>query len=143
MKNILVVCIGNICRSPMAQGILATQLPQVSVSSAGIGALVGMPADDKAQSLMRMRGIDIGGHFARQVTQGMCTQSDLILVMDSEQRRHLEEAYTLALGMIFRLGEFSKKDIPDPYGQSQEAFRDVLTLIDEGVHEWLHRIQKL
>jgi protein-tyrosine phosphatase len=143
MKSILVVCEGNICRSPMAQGLLADALPQAQVRSAGLGALVGMPADETAVRLMREHDIDITGHRAVQITRQMCTQADIVLAMDPEQRKRLEAMYPQACGRIFRLGEYTKRDIPDPYRQSELAFREALSLIDEGVREWLQRIHRL
>lgn len=143
MTSILVVCEGNICRSPMAQGLLAAALPTMQVRSAGLGALVGMPADVTALQLMRERGIDLRAHRATQINRAMCLESDIVLVMDSEQRTRLESLYPQARGRVFRLGEYTKRDIPDPYRQGQQAFRDALTLIDEGAQEWLRRIHKL
>ena len=143
MNSILVVCEGNICRSPMAEGLLATALPQMQVRSAGLGALVGMPADETAVRLMQDRGIDITSHRAVQINRQMCVQAEMVLVMDTDQRIRLETMYPQACGRVFRLGEYAKRDIPDPYRQSELAFREALSLIDEGVREWLHRIHRL
>jgi len=143
MKQILVVCEGNICRSPMAQGLLAAALPQVQVRSAGLGALVGMPADETAIRLMQARGVDISAHRAIQITRAMCVEADVVLVMDAGQRKRLEALYPQACGRVFRVGEYTQSDIPDPYRQSEAAFRDALSLIDEGLREWLHRIHRL
>ena len=143
MNRVLVLCEGNICRSPMAQGLLAAALPNAQVHSAGLGALVGMPADETAVRLMNDRGIDISAHRAQQVSRSLCTQADLVLVMDTEQRQRLEGMYPQARGRVFRLGEHLKRDIPDPYRQPEMAFRDALLLIDHGAREWLRRIQQL
>lgn len=143
MRSILVVCEGNICRSPMAEGLFAAALPQAEVRSAGLNALSGMPADDTAVRLMQGRGIDITAHRALQITRELCSQADLVLVMSTEQRKRLEEKYPFACGRTYRLGEFSKRDIPDPYRQPEWAFQESLQLIDHGVREWLQRIQKI
>jgi protein-tyrosine phosphatase len=143
MKSILVVCIGNICRSPMAQGLLADALPGMQVRSAGLGALVGMPADPTAVRLMQDRGIDISEHRALQLTRQMCLDSEIVLVMDTEQRQNVEELYPQSKGRVFRLGEFSKRDIPDPYRKSEAAFRASFSLIDESVRDWIERIKRL
>lgn len=143
MKSILVICEGNICRSPMAQGLLAHALPGMQVRSAGLGALVGSPADETAIRLMQERGIDISGHRATQINRAMCLESDVVLVMDPAQRARVEALYPQARGRVFRLGEHTKRDIPDPYRQREQAFRSALSLIDEGAQEWLRRIHKL
>lgn len=143
MKRILVVCEGNICRSPMAEGLLKAALPQASVRSAGLGALVGMPADEIAVRLMRARGIDIAPHRAVQITGDLCRQHELVLVMSAEQRKRLEQLYPFACGKVFRLGEFDKRDVPDPYRLPEAAFREALQHIDSGVRAWLQRIHKI
>ena len=83
MKSVLVVCIGNICRSPMGQALLAAAAPGIEVTSAGTGALIGQQADPIARELMTARGLDIEGHVARQINQAMCQSADLILTMDN------------------------------------------------------------
>ncbi len=142
MKNILVVCEANICRSPMAQGSLAAALPNVTVRSAGLSALSGMPADATAVRLMRGRGLDISAHRALQITRELCQQAELVLVMTAEQREQLEKVYPFACGRVFRLGEYSRFDVPDPHRQPEKAFRESLQLIDLGMREWLQRIQQ-
>ncbi len=143
MKSILVVCEGNVCRSPMAQGLLAAALPDVKVHSAGLHAVSGMPADETAARLMQRRGIDISAHRAVQVNRQMCVQAEMVLVMETDQRKRLEALYPQACGRVFRLGEYTRRDIPDPYSQPEIAFRDALSLIDEGLREWLNRIQRI
>lgn len=143
MERILTVCTGNICRSPMAQAILAEALPGVTVESAGTSAMVGMPADEGAQHLMRQRGLDLREHRARQVTAEMCRRADLVLVMDTTQREWLERNYPVARGRVFRIGEHVGMDVPDPYRQGETAFREALAVIDTGVRHWLERIRKL
>jgi protein-tyrosine phosphatase len=140
MNNILVVCEGNICRSPMAEGLLAASLPGAHVGSAGLGALSGMPADETAIRLMRARGIDISAHRAVQLTRDACKRAELVLVMTTEQRKRIEESYPFACGRVYRVGEFKKRDVPDPYRQPEHVFQDVLQMIDDGVREWLLRI---
>jgi protein-tyrosine phosphatase len=126
MKTVLTVCIGNICRSPMAEGLLAAGLPHLRVVSAGTGALVGKPADATAQALMRARGIDISGHVAQQVSQMLCRQADLILVMDLAQRRYLESTYPFVRGKVFRIADTMAAGRARPLPQGDAAFERAL-----------------
>lgn len=143
MKSILVVCEGNICRSPMAQGLLRAALPHMTVLSAGLNALSGRPADEAAVRLMKARGIDITPHRAVQINRELCIWAELVLVMSSDQRKRLEQAYPAVCGRVYRLCEFTKTDVPDPFRKPEQAFRESLQMIDQGVREWLQRIQKL
>ncbi|MDB5898015.1 MAG: protein tyrosine phosphatase [Ramlibacter sp.] len=143
MKSILVVCEGNICRSPMAEGLLAAALPGVKLQSAGLNAVLGAPADEMAIELMSGRGIDIGAHRARQITRQMCLEADLVFVMEREQRQRLEKTYPEACGRVFRLGEHVGQDVPDPYRQPASAFRTALSIIDDGIGHWVQRIRRL
>ena len=138
-NHILIVCMGNICRSPMGEALMIRQLsaqPQMSVTSAGITALVGYPADETTQALLLEQGIDISAHRARQLTGAMLRQTDLILVMETGHKRAIEMIDPSARGKIYRLGEWGGFDIPDPYRQPRQAFEQSLQLIQRGVTDW-------
>lgn len=140
ISSILTVCVGNICRSPMAEGLLRAQLPEAEISSAGIGALSGQPVDTHAIELMRELGIDISAHRARQLSTRMCQQADLILVMEAEQKRMIENLYQATRGKIFVLGQHGNFDVFDPYRQGRGRFEECLKLIAQGVDNWVARI---
>ncbi|HDR8933750.1 MULTISPECIES: low molecular weight protein-tyrosine-phosphatase [Burkholderia] len=140
IRSILVVCIGNICRSPMAEAMLASALPGCIVQSAGVGALVGAQADPIARELMREKGFDIECHRARQLLRSHCMHADLVLVMDTEQKRHVERLNPLSRGRVFRMGEFGDVDIRDPFRGGRDAFVSALGSIERGVSEWSKRI---
>jgi len=128
----------------MAEGLLRPRLPEgVEVSSAGLMALVGNKAERNARDLMQLRGIDISDHRARQLTDEMCTSAELILVMDANQKREIEEAFPLSRGRVFRLGEKSHMDIFDPYRMHMEDFSRCLDYIAQGVSDWSERINKM
>ncbi|BEU28331.1 low molecular weight protein-tyrosine-phosphatase [Paraburkholderia steynii] len=141
IRSILTVCIGNICRSPMAEGLLRARLPKYQILSAGLGALSGMPPDQLARELMHERGIDIDAHRAIQLGALHCSSADMILVMDTEQKRTIEQRYRSTRGKVFRLGEFQGLDIFDPYRGTRADFERCLELIALGVDEWAERIK--
>ena len=143
IQHVLAVCIGNICRSPMAEALLAQALTDCDVSSAGLSAMIGRPADLIARDLMKERGISIEQHRARQISLDLCQRADLILVMDLEQRRDLERRYPFASGKVFRLCEHEKRDVPDPYQAGRAAFQTSLALIEDGATQWANRISRL
>ncbi|RDK10477.1 low molecular weight protein-tyrosine-phosphatase [Cupriavidus lacunae] len=143
IKTVLVVCIGNICRSPMAEGLLKQALPEVNVMSAGLGALTGKPADAHAIDLMQELGVDITGHRAKPLTRSMTTHADLILVMDNAQRQDIQHLHPATTGRVFRIGELAKFDVPDPYREARPAFENVLQLLQRGVEAWVPRIRAL
>lgn len=139
-KKILVLCVGNICRSPTAEYLLRRQLAgrDIQVSSAGLGALVGRPIEGHAMELLQEHGIDATSHRARQLDAQMLRDADLVLGME---RRHLAAAARLApeaSGKLFLLGKWLEFDgVPDPYRQPRQAFEDVYGLIERGVGSWL------
>ncbi|QNA89676.1 low molecular weight phosphotyrosine protein phosphatase [Massilia sp. Dwa41.01b] len=143
MNNILVVCIGNICRSPMAEAYLQAKLPGSRVTSSGVGALEGRSADPNAVQLMSEELIDIRGHVARQISVLDVSQADLILVMDKEQKRWIESRFTSARGKVFRICEQQEIDVPDPYREGIESFRHALQLIKIGADVWAKNIKKM
>lgn len=138
-SRILTVCIGNICRSPMAEAALAGRLRsrgfEVTVESAGIAALVGRPADPMAQAVMLERGIDISSHRARQLTPELIRSFELVLVMDAEQQRAVEAMSPSARGRVHRIGRWSSFDVPDPYRRDRPAFDQAFALIERGVDD--------
>jgi len=144
IKHILVVCVGNICRSPMAEALLRSALRDqgdFTVESAGLGALVGHPADDKALELMGEINEDVSEHRARQIHPDMVKKADLVLVMEAGHKRSIDIADSTARGKVSRLGEWQDRDIGDPYRQPKTAFADALQEIQEGVASWVQKIK--
>ncbi len=126
-KRFLVVCIGNICRSPLAGAMLAKGLPQVQVTSAGLSALVGKPADDKVLQLADRYGVDLSSHRAKQISAKLLEAADLIFVMDQQQQQFLTEQYAHLHGRVLLLSHFSAPglkgaSVNDPYKQDEDVF---------------------
>ncbi|MDS1140066.1 low molecular weight protein-tyrosine-phosphatase [Pusillimonas sp. SM2304] len=146
MNSILLVCIGNICRSPVAEALLSQHFPDKTVCSAGLAALVGRPADSTAQDIANQHGLDLSAHRAQQITGAMCTGADLILVMESDQQRELATRYPLARGKIRCLGELpdgQRFDVADPYRKPRDAFEQAYAAIERGVDNWVQRIRQI
>lgn len=140
-NNVLVLCTGNICRSPYAEALLQQRAPSANVSSAGLGAMVGDPADETGLSLAANRSVDMSQHVARQVNRQMIAQADLVLVMDDEHMERLLRKYPEARGKSFKLGKWlDNKNIVDPYMKSEDFFGLVLDEIDKSVETWLPHI---
>jgi protein-tyrosine phosphatase len=143
IRSILTVCVGNICRSPMAEGLLRDRLPGISVSSAGIGALAGRPADPHSVAVMGEKGIDITAHRAKQITAQACRHADLILVMEEEHKRAIARNLNVTVGKLFSLGHHGRFDVFDPYRQGRESFESCFELILRGVDDWAKRIEAI
>jgi protein-tyrosine phosphatase len=92
---------------------------------------------------MAEQGVDISEHRARQVSLDIVSRAELILVMDKEQKKYIESKYMAARGKVFRLCEEAKVDIPDPYREGLDSFRNAYHLIDEGVQFWVNQIRRM
>jgi len=112
-----------------------------TVESAGLGALVGYPADDNAVELMDEIGMDVSHHRARQIHPDMVRDADLVLVMEAGHKRSIDIADPTARGKVIRLGEWQDRDIGDPYRQPKTVFADALEEIQEGVASWVQKIR--
>ena len=106
IRHILVVCVGNICRSPMAEALLKSALrgqEGITVESAGLGALGGQPASDYSIELMEERGVDIKDHRARQIHPDMVREADLVLVMEPGHKLAIYDDDSNARGNVYLL----------------------------------------
>ncbi|WP_404475115.1 low molecular weight phosphotyrosine protein phosphatase [Vreelandella venusta] len=143
-ERILVVCTGNICRSPVAEAFLRQQLPKCQLSSAGLGALEGEPVSSLARQLAEADGLDVTHHQARQLSGIMIQKADLILVMTEGQRRAVGKQAPQALGKTLLLGRWldggKGRDIPDPYRKTKEVFAHVHTLLRDATHLWAEKL---
>lgn len=144
VKSILLVCRGNICRSPMAEGFFSHQLnnhqSQIVVSSAGLTALVNEPADQHAQSVMQEHNINILKHRARQLTASLVRHTNLIIVMSQSQLQMLTQQFPAAKGKTFIIGHWQGFDISDPFRQPREKFEYVYKQIEFAWQAWKTRI---
>lgn len=140
-NSILVVCTGNICRSPIGERLLRQGLAGKKVDSAGVGALVDHAADDSAITVSQQHGLSLAEHKAQQFTGTLGRQYDLILVME---KHHLEQVTRIApeaRGKTLLFGHWlGNKEIPDPYRQSMEAFEFVYQLLEQSATGWIKKL---
>lgn len=139
-KRILIVCVGNICRSPTAEFLFREKLKHrdIHISSAGLKALVGRPMDDNAMQILKERGIDAVEHRARQLNPTMLREADLVLTMERDHLTTVSRLAPEASGKLFLLDKWQDaNDVPDPYRQSREVFEHVHVMIEHGVESWL------
>jgi protein-tyrosine phosphatase len=135
--RILAACVGNVCRSPMAEAVLRARLSDrgVAVESAGIAALVGSPADPLAREVAASRGLDLSAHRARQLTAEVARGFELVLVMSTGQQREVEKLVPAMRGRVQRIGRWGGFDVPDPFRQGRAAFEHALALIERGADD--------
>ena len=143
IASVMLVCIGNICRSPMAEGLLRQQLPALRVYSSGVGAMVGLPATDDSVELLKGLDVDISAHRAQQINAFLPQSANLILTAELAQKQHIERQYPQSRGRVFRICEQLRQDIPDPYRRDLSQYEESLALIQQGIADWALKIQKI
>ncbi len=143
MRSILILCIGNICRSPLAQVLLQRELPDIHISSAGLNATTGAMADPLSIQIAQENGLDLSGHRAQKVTSILCKQAELILVMEKSHKAQLESLNPSVRGKVYLIGHFGTFEIADPYRQPRAAFDLAWQGISLGVADWRGRIHQL
>ncbi len=151
MATILFVCTGNVCRSPMAVGLLQHRLAKEELAdryrvfSAGVWALDGKPASESAVAVMAERGIDITRHIAHTINADDMAQADLILAMAREQQQMLCNTWPQYAWKTHRLGDLAgrRRDIDDPYHRPLEAYRACADIIAESIDRALPRLLDL
>jgi protein-tyrosine-phosphatase len=150
MKEILLVCTGNICRSPLAAALLERALREraatgIEVTSAGTGAWDGAPVSEGAYLVGLERGLDLSGHRARLLTRELVEEADLILTMARHHRARVDELG--GEGRVFVLGEYAGREgddaeVSDPFGGDLDVYRDTCAELDAMLDAAVARIVK-
>lgn len=143
-KRFLIVCSGNVCRSPLATVMLASLVTESEVRSAGTltkkSELVGAKADDTIQSIAKELGFDLSGHLAKQLTVEDCQWSDIILVMEPEHIGKVSEVCPHSRGKTFLLGQWGEGTINDPFQRSELEYRAAMIQIKSACESWRKKV---
>lgn len=146
MPHVLMICTANICRSPVAEGLLRDRLQKRAltdwtVSSAGTWAQVKRGASQNSVIVMDDRGLDISNHQSQMVEAHHLRQADLVLCMETGHAEALRAEFHQYAPKIHLLTEMAGRNysVSDPYGQSLNAYKlmanEVEEIIDEGLDE--------
>ncbi len=140
-RNILFVCVGNICRSPTAEYWARAQLQKrgltnITISSAGVHAVCGAPIASTAKKILDRFDIDSSTHIARQINQTIILNAEIIFVMEKWQHERLVIDFPSCRGKMFSLGKWSNEEILDPYQRDQIVFESVFEMIKKNWDLW-------
>ena len=146
--NILFICTGNTCRSPMAEGFMKDIAEKkgidVKVSSAGVFAFDGQLVSKEAVEVMKSEGIDISDHRAKTVNKTLLESADLILTMSSSHKRELLRKFDFIKNKVYTLKEYvygSEEDIQDPFGQGIKAYINAKNEIKKSIIKVVEKIE--
>ncbi len=135
MYRVLLVCTGNICRTPMAEALLRQLIDRerlenvMSVESAGTWAMEGNPVSENTRRVCLEHGLEVSAHRARPIDHAMVKKADIILCLAEQHKLDLLTIYPHFRNKIFTLREFAAKEnhrslsIDDPYGRNLQAYR--------------------
>lgn len=141
ISSVLVVCVGNICRSPVGAGLLAQACPNLRVESAGIAALVDHKADQDAASIAWENGVSLEQHTARQFTDNMAAEFDLILVLEKGHMQVTAQQAPTSSGKTMLFGQWiGQADIADPYRKSREFHIGVFEQLQQASTLWTAKL---
>lgn len=149
MNSVLFVCTANICRSPMAMGILRHQTSLEEdlwrIESAGVWAREGNPAHANVELILQEMGVDISRHRSRQVTREMLKKFNLVLVMELGHKEGLRTAFPELANKVLMLSEIVEQryDIVDPIGGTLADFRETAQELEHLLQEGMEMILQL
>jgi len=153
IQRVLFICLGNICRSPTAEGLFRHQVEaaelgeHIEIDSAGTSNYhPGKPPDPRSCAAAERRGIDLTPLRARQVSSEDFQRFDWIVAMDESNLESLQEScppehrHKLSL-LLDHMPDAPQREVPDPYYGEEEGFEEVLDLLEVGLSHLLHKVQ--
>jgi len=143
---VLVICAGNLCRSPFAAAYLARRFAEEGIErevfSRGLLALPGRKPPKEAIEAAQAFGVDLRGHVSQPLLAPDLDRAAIVWVMERRQRRHLAKMRPAHLGKVFLLSEpCGGGDIPDPMGKPRAVFDAVYRQIADCIERWLPQLQ--
>lgn len=140
--HILTVCLANVCRSPLAEGLLQHELgPEFQVTSAGIAARSGMTPDPRTTGYLADKGIALSGKTSSKLSADLVSQAELILVMEDKHIKQVCSAYPFARGKTMLLGHWrSGENVADPIRLSASDYLVVAEHIEEFCQDWVKEL---
>ena len=143
ISSVLVVCVGNICRSPVGERLLAQACPDIRVESAGLAALVGQAASKDSAEVAAENGVSVEGHVARQFNSDIAADFDLILVLEKGHSKVVAQQAPGVGGKTMLFGHWTgQADIADPYRKSREFHVSVFRQLQRATEGWAARLGK-
>ena len=145
--RVLVLCTGNICRSPVAEAMLAAKLCEVKgvlVTSAGVAAPIGVAPDPKALQSAVELGYEVSPQKrSRQVSTSDLEAASVILVMENDHKQYIRRRSPINANKTFLLGQWTCGQIGDPIGQSMGVFSEVAALMESATTSWVGKIKNI
>ncbi len=135
------VCLGNICRSPAAEGIFRDRFPKVKFDSAGTGSWhIGHPPDRRSVAVCKKHGIDISSLRARQVVESDGAYFDLILGMDRNNIDDLRDI--ISPEFHHKIKMIDENEVNDPYYSSSDGFEIMFQHLEKAAKKWKKRFEE-